>query len=247
MAAAAPHKLAFDVEPSFRRFRLRLARYRYQAEALSELLPEGPSIVLDAGCGKGRFPGYWMRWGSATRHPRVIGMDISWKRMGRAKEKNYGHLVAGDLTRPWPFRDASVDAVLFEQVMEHLTDAQVRFALSEIRRVLRPGGVALIGTPIFTEPELWLSPIWTRVNDLLRRLKGWEPASHLQHLSSGRLWRHIARSGLEPVRVRGYRIFSLYRGLLEDYEWYYRMHQWFGRCTPSLCNEVTVTAIRPRG
>lgn len=55
--------LAFEVEPSNRKYRLRLARYRYQSEALAELLPEGTSQVLDARCGRGRLPRYWAKWG----------------------------------------------------------------------------------------------------------------------------------------------------------------------------------------
>lgn len=241
-----PHegmKLAFEVEPSNRRFRLRLARYQYQAATLGRLLPAGPVNILDAGCGKGRFPGYWKRWGSEACRPTIVGMDISWKRMaGRAKFRGYDGLLAGDLTRPWPYRDATFDAVLCEQVLEHLTDAQVRFALSEALRVLKPGGVALLGTPVFTEPELWLSPIWTRINNLLRRIAGVTEPPHLQHLSVGRLRRLIRNCGFEPEAVQGYRVGSLWFGMGEDWEWYYRLQQWVGRVAPSLCSEVTVTA-----
>ncbi|NUN48877.1 MAG: methyltransferase domain-containing protein [Candidatus Brocadiae bacterium] len=240
-------KLAFEVEPANRLFRLRLARYRYQAGALARLLPAGPVEILDAGCGKGRFPGYWKRWGNPGVHPRITGMDISWKRLiGRAKMRGYGVLLAGDLTRPWPYRDGTFDAVLCEQVLEHLTDAQVRYALSEAKRVLKPGGVALLGTPVFTEPELWLAPIWTRLNNVLRWMKGVTEPPHLQHLSVGRLKRLIRGCGLEPEAVQGYRVMSLWYGWGEDWEWYYRFQQWLGRVVPSLCSEVTVTARKAR-
>jgi SAM-dependent methyltransferase len=46
----------------------------------------------------------------------------------------------------FPFDDASFDAVMFCEVIEHLTENPV-FTLSEIHRVLRPGGWLLISTP----------------------------------------------------------------------------------------------------
>ncbi|MEK7467639.1 MAG: methyltransferase domain-containing protein [Planctomycetota bacterium] len=242
----AGQKLAFEVEPAARLFRLRLARYRYHAEVLAERLPDGPSIVVDAGCGKGRLPRYWNRWGVPTKTPRMIGMDIDRKRIGKSKEVGYPNLIAADLTRPWPFRDGTVDAVLCEQVLEHLNDSQFEFALSEIRRVLKPGGTALVGTPVFMPVELLFSPIWTRINALLRRLQGMSVAPHLQHMSATRLRRRVEKSGLQPQCVRGHRVFSLWYAWLEDYEWYYRLHSWFGRHTPSLCGEVTITAMKPR-
>jgi SAM-dependent methyltransferase len=45
-----------------------------------------------------------------------------------------------------PFTDASFDAVLCSHVLEHVEDD--RLALAEIRRVLRPGGWAILMSPI---------------------------------------------------------------------------------------------------
>ncbi len=45
-----------------------------------------------------------------------------------------------------PFEDASFDLVYASHVLEHIKDDEV--ALSEIRRILRPGGVAIIPVPI---------------------------------------------------------------------------------------------------
>jgi SAM-dependent methyltransferase len=44
-----------------------------------------------------------------------------------------------------PFRESAFDAVLFQAVLEHVTDA--RQALSEIRRVLCPGGAVFVEVP----------------------------------------------------------------------------------------------------
>src|SRR5260370_20270484 len=54
-------------------------------------------------------------------------------------------LLAWDLTRSFPFPDASFDAVLFLDVIEHLHPrVQV---LTEIRRVLKPPGRLLVSGP----------------------------------------------------------------------------------------------------
>jgi SAM-dependent methyltransferase len=50
-----------------------------------------------------------------------------------------------------PIRDESVDLVVAFDVLEHLDDD--RGAAEEIRRVLRPGGTALIAVP--ADPRLW--------------------------------------------------------------------------------------------
>lgn len=52
-----------------------------------------------------------------------------------------------DAAKPWPFRDASAEAVNSEHMIEHLTEDQVEVYLSEAFRVLRPGGVIRTSTP----------------------------------------------------------------------------------------------------
>lgn len=46
----------------------------------------------------------------------------------------------------FPFADGEFDVVLFCEVIEHLTENPV-FALSEIHRVLKPGGLVIVSTP----------------------------------------------------------------------------------------------------
>jgi len=244
----AKDKLAFEVEPSYRKYRLRLARYYYHAEALSEILPDGPSRVLDAGCGRGRLPLYLKRWLPPAKKPVVVGMDINLGRLSQAATHGYTQLYAGNITRPWPFKDGTFDVVVCEQVLEHLGDDDVLFALSQIRRVLRPGGVALVGVPIFTWLELMVSPIWIPLGHLMHRLREGPGATHhLQYFSLNRIRRFMERHDLKPERVRGFRLWSFPYGLLEDYEWYYKFHRWFGVHAPRLCGEVCITGRKVDG
>src|SRR3990167_2148739 len=58
--------------------------------------------------------------------------------------ENQGHIKA-DLSKPWPFADKSVGVIRAYDFLEHLPDKQ--FTMSEIHRVLAPGGILLSGTP----------------------------------------------------------------------------------------------------
>ena len=118
---------------SFRGARPRLAY-------LADRIPRGAE-VLDIGIGDGTFERL-----ALARGLKVSVMDPDEQAIARARTE----LALGDRARtgigqaiPWP--DASFDAVVLSEVLEHLDDATIRQTLPEIARVLRPGG-ALFGT-----------------------------------------------------------------------------------------------------
>ncbi|MDX2169888.1 MAG: class I SAM-dependent methyltransferase [Deltaproteobacteria bacterium] len=91
---------------------------------------------------------------------RVTGIDLSAVTTTRARdnftrEGRVPTFAQADI-RALPFPDDSVDAVYTMGTIEHI--AEYRQALGEVRRVLRPGGRALIGVPhrwdIFGRPLL---------------------------------------------------------------------------------------------
>jgi SAM-dependent methyltransferase len=53
--------------------------------------------------------------------------------------------VVADVTQPLPFKDASFDIVLFSEVLEHVPNPEL--VLSEIARILKPGGYCLGSVP----------------------------------------------------------------------------------------------------
>ncbi len=232
--------LAFEAEPSNRRYRLRLARYRYLPEALGEALPEGSSTVFDVGCGKGRLPLYWKRWAPPSAKARLVGLDISPDRLAQAATRGYDLLVRCDLSRGIPAPDGAVDAVVCEQVLEHLTDDEVTAALGEVRRALTPGGVAVLGVPVFPKLVLAVLPIVLRTRSALRRRRGQsEHGSHHQHFSVDAFRDLVSRHGLRVENVRGFRVISLPGNWLEDQQWWYRLQRWLGARFPGLCTEAT--------
>lgn len=96
--------------------------------------------VLDLGCGAGYGSAMLARTAAA-----VIGMDRAHDALTYARSHYADAIYAGGLAEALPFADASFDAVVAFEVIEHLT--AWRSMLSEAERVLRPEGRLLVSTP----------------------------------------------------------------------------------------------------
>ena len=117
-----------------------------------DLLPSGAGTrVLDVGCGDGRHIVEAVRRGSFA-----VGVDYDAAELRKARERigdEYVDLVVADASR-LPFRDATFDAVICTETLEHLPDDDG--ALSEIARLLGGGGILLGAVPShFTETLYW--------------------------------------------------------------------------------------------
>jgi SAM-dependent methyltransferase len=114
-----------------------------------ELLDEqtGPTPdgrVLDVGTGTGAALEYLTRYGPAT------GLDMDPEVVDWARAE-HGLDVRCATVPPLPFDDAEFSLVTALDVLEHVDDD--RGLASELHRVLRPGGVALVTVPAFN--SLW--------------------------------------------------------------------------------------------
>lgn len=110
-------------------------------------LPAGSS-VLDLGCGPG-----WLWENAKECFPPGLHLTLADLSPGmvdeavhRAKATNCYASVDGQVAdaAALPFADESFDAVLACHMLYHVSD--VRVALEEMRRVLRPGGVVFVTT-----------------------------------------------------------------------------------------------------
>jgi predicted SAM-dependent methyltransferase len=63
-----------------------------------------------------------------------------------AREGVQAALLVGDVGT-LSYRDASFDALVCISTLEHLQGPQLRRTVGEFERVLRPGGVAVVGVP----------------------------------------------------------------------------------------------------
>jgi len=97
--------------------------------------------VLDLGCGDGYFCEVL-----ATAGAEPVGVDVAESALARARTRvpaTRFELVSTD--GPLPFAEGEFDAVWSSEVIEHVADT-ARW-LSELRRVLRREGRALVTTP----------------------------------------------------------------------------------------------------
>ncbi|HLY33902.1 MAG TPA: methyltransferase domain-containing protein, partial [Jatrophihabitantaceae bacterium] len=91
--------------------------------------------MLDLGAGNQPFRPWY-----STLAKRTIAVDAA----------PLPGLDAVSFAAPLPFRDASFDSILCTSVLEHVDNAE--YAVSEIARVLKPGGRLLVTVP-FLYPE----------------------------------------------------------------------------------------------
>jgi SAM-dependent methyltransferase len=109
-------------------------------EVISELFQRKLKDILVVGCGSGREAGMLARAFDANVIGVDVGNDFSFDHEGSAPAKLLS-MDARDLT----FAGESFDMAFSFHALEHIPQPQR--ALSEMARVLRRGGVYLIGTP----------------------------------------------------------------------------------------------------
>ncbi|GIW39729.1 MAG: hypothetical protein KatS3mg076_0306 [Candidatus Binatia bacterium] len=161
---------------------------------LANLPREAP--VLDAGCGLARWVIFLRRQGF-----RVLGLDRSHEALRRVHEHDPGvPLVAGDVLE-LPFADDSLGGVLSLGVVEHFPEGPDA-ALRELRRVLEPGGVALVAVP-------YNNPFRRLLVNHLRRFRDWQKRRRGLELGFAE-YRFSARELRSFLRKAGFEVLSLH-------------------------------------
>jgi SAM-dependent methyltransferase len=97
--------------------------------------------ALDLGCGNGLFTAELLRAGS-----QAIGVEVAEAALARARAQHASiDFRLAPIDGRLPLEDSEVDLVWCSEVIEHVADT-ARW-LSEVRRVLAPGGRLLLTTP----------------------------------------------------------------------------------------------------
>ena len=128
-------------------------RRRMLVALLGEIAgPRAGSLrILDYGCGTGGNTSGYAALGA------VVGIEPDAAAVRLAQERGDAQYCRSNGTH-LPFRQGAFDAVVASDVLEHIEDDLA--AVSEIARVLRPGGAAIISVPahqwLFSEHDVAL-------------------------------------------------------------------------------------------
>jgi len=124
--------------------RLTMREGRWRRLIVDEIAAAQPRVVLDIGCGTGTLT---IAAADELRDARVVGLDGDRKVLDLARRKDGSERVewVEGLADELPFGDGEVDALMTTLVFHHLPLGIKRAALVEARRVLRPGGLLVVG------------------------------------------------------------------------------------------------------
>ena len=178
VAAADYDHRAFDSPIWLQRYWQR-ARHRIVLGFL-----EDRKDVLDIGCGSSRI---------IQSLPDVVGLDILQHKLRWLKPR-HRLLVRASCDR-LPFRAGSFVAVINSEVIEHVPDSPDIW--SEMWRVLRPGGILVLGTPDYGRWLWWvLEWVYGKI------LPGAYAHEHITHFTSEGLARRLRAAGYEILDCR---------------------------------------------
>ena len=111
------------------------------AALLDPVCPPGRDrLILDAGCGTGANLEWLARYAGRGR---VVGVDLVSTALDFCRERRHGALVQASVTDV-PFAASTFDLVTSFDVLGQVPGDGDERAIGEIRRVLRPGGVAFV-------------------------------------------------------------------------------------------------------
>lgn len=242
--------LTFSLDESIKGipYRLRVARYQAIGETVSNFIEqydtEDSQIkILDVGGDEGRILRHIEAYPNAA-HVRCDLVDLFPKGTDRIYKKDHRQLYTADFETDGlkEIADNSYDIAICEQVMEHLNHPE--FLASEIHRVLKVGGMTILGVPSFPHGVHWLRLYVVPLLDKMFAKK--KPRSHVQAFSLRTFTKLVKKSGCWKIQDRrGFRIIS--GGILrrlEFYRWWWRFNRFLGAIIPSMCIEIQLVALK---
>lgn len=174
------------------------ARYRSDAERVLNVAGGGP--VLEIGSVPCHATALLALCGVS-----VVGVDIAPRRAQALIDAQGLDVRRCDIERePLPFPDSSVGAVLFAETFEHLR-VDPLFVLSELHRVLTPGGVMLLTTPnLYSAQNIARFIAGRGITDGLAEFSKLRQLGHMGHVreyAHAEMRRFLQASGFSVERV----------------------------------------------
>jgi len=190
--------------------------FQAQLKIVLEMIDSEQGLILDIGCAAGaEFEPL------LARGFRIVGFDYA-PEMIRLAQQRFGaspavHLCRAD-AESLPFPDASFDHVVCLGVFEYLSTYDR--GLEEIRRVLRPGGMAIISLPTrisldrfsYNLIRMTAVPVWRGIKRLMgKRTSGKELGRRWNRCIPSQVPALLRKHGLSPEHsaYSGFLLFPL--------------------------------------
>jgi dolichol-phosphate mannosyltransferase len=145
---------------------------------------DGANRILDIGCGSSRI---------VQSLPQAVGLDMQIRKLRwlRAPGRQLVQASMNDL----PFPDATFDCVICSEVIEHIPRQEID--LTEMVRVLEPGGILVLGTPDYSR---W---VWRALEGAYKKVfpQGYA-TEHINRYTRRTLRQEIERMGLTVLDVQ---------------------------------------------
>jgi len=177
-------------------------------------------LVLDVGCGMGRFSEVASRWGAT-----VVGIDLTSAvdaAYGNLKDRPNVHLAQADVFK-LPFRDETFDFIFSIGVLHHTPNT--RSAFDQLPKLLKPGGRIAIWVYSTTMRT------WSMTSDLYRHVTTRLPKRVLYAMCHVAIpWYHVNR--VPGIGRYAWRLLptSIHQDpewrVLDTFDWYSPTFQW---------------------
>jgi SAM-dependent methyltransferase len=173
--------------------------------------------LLDLGCGDGNNL-LWL----APFGEQVYGSDYNLVRLGRARQRCPGATLFLADVLDYAARDDGFDVIFFNHVIEHIRDDLT--ALKSVGRILKPGGLLVLGTP--NEGAWWWQLAYKRSPETLKT------TDHVHFYTVGTIAAKMKAAGLRLIETKhlGWGPPDWYwDGRLRQHKWVDDLFEYVGR------------------
>jgi SAM-dependent methyltransferase len=223
------------------KYPIRVLRYWWVISAINDELKKlkSPYVIADIGCDRAILK----RLLSKPEDGYMIGMDLKRSldiNREDLKLARYDDLIGCNLNEGIPLSDSSVDILINLHVMEHLIKPE--FTIQEFSRVLRPGGLMLIGFPVLPKTFARI-----RERQFAKQFKaGTRVLGQHQHAFwPDRVRQFVKAAGLDIEFMLGTYFMRKRGAFWENSALWMRANQLWGTLFPSLSHELCLKLRKP--